>query len=80
MRQFTFHIFFTMDFSIAFNSVNHSLLSAKLTGNQLLLNRYIINWYHSFLHEQQQHVSSGNHIYTWEAVNKGMTQASVSGP
>ena len=67
-----------MDFSKAFGSVNHSLLSAKL--NQLSLNPFIINWYNSFLHEQQQHVSSGNHVCTWEAVNKGMTQGSVSGP
>ena len=66
-----------MDFSIAFDSVNHSLLSAKL--KQLPLNPYIVNWYHNFLHERQQRVSSGNHVCTWQAVNKGTTQASVSG-
>ena len=59
---------FTMDFSKAFDSVNHSLLSAKL--KQLPLNPYIINWYHRFLHERQQRVSSGNHVCTWKAVNK----------
>ena len=37
---------FTMDFCKALDSVNHSLLSAKL--KQLPLNPYIINWYHSF--------------------------------
>ena len=42
-------IFFTMNYSKVFNSVNHSLLSAKL--KQLSLNPYIINWSHSFLHE-----------------------------
>ena len=42
---------FTMDFSKAFDSVNHGLLSAKL--KQLPLNPYIVNWYHSFLHERQ---------------------------
>ena len=36
----------TMDFSKAFDSVNHSLLSAKL--KQLPPYPYIINWYHSF--------------------------------
>ena len=66
-----------MDFSIAFDSVNHSLLSAKL--KQLPLNPNIVNWYHSFLHERQQRVSSGNHVCTWQAVNKGTTQTSVSG-
>ena len=60
---------FTMDFSKAFDSVNHSLLSAKL--KQLPLNPNIVNLYHSFLHERQQRVSSGNHVCTWQAVNKG---------
>ena len=46
---------------------------------QLPLNPYIVNWYHNSLHERQQHVSSGSHVYTWQAVNKGMTQGSVSG-
>ena len=36
------------------------------------------NLFHIFLHERQQHVSSGNHICTWWAVNKGTTQGSVS--
>ena len=69
-----------MDFSKAFDSVNYSLLSAKL--EQLPLNPYVINWYHSFLHERQQaeRVSSGNHVCTWEEVNKGTSQGSVSGP
>ena len=69
---------FTMDFSKTFDSVNHSLLSAKL--KQLPLNPNIVNWYHSFLHERQQRVSSGNHVCTWQAVNKGNdSQGSVSG-
>ena len=38
---------FTMDFSKAFDSVNHNMLSVKL--KQLPLNPYIVNWYHSFL-------------------------------
>ena len=66
-----------MDFSKGFDSVNHSLLSEKL--KQLPLNPYIVNWYHNCLHERQQHVSSGNHLCTWQAVNKGTTQGSVSG-
>ena len=36
---------FTMDFSKAFDSVNHSKLSAKL--KQLPLNPYIVNLYHT---------------------------------
>ena len=42
---------FTKDFSKAFDSVKHNLLSAKL--KQLPLNPYIINWYHSFLSNRQ---------------------------
>ncbi|PFX11865.1 hypothetical protein AWC38_SpisGene24269 [Stylophora pistillata] len=45
---------FTMDFSKAFDFVNHAILSAKL--KQLPLNPYIINWYHSFLYARQQRV------------------------
>ena len=30
------------------------------------------------MHERQLHVSSGNHVCTWKAVNKGTTQGSVS--
>ena len=46
---------FTMDFSNAFDSVKHNLLSAKL--KQLPLNPYIINWYHSFFSNRQQRIS-----------------------
>ena len=42
---------FTMDFSKAFDFVNHTILSAKL--KQLPLHPYIINWYHSFLYARQ---------------------------
>ena len=45
---------FTMDFSKAFDSVKHNLLSAKL--KQLPLKPYIINWYHSFSSNRQQRI------------------------
>ena len=37
-----------MDFSKAFDFVNHTILSAK--PKQLPLNAYIISWYQSFLY------------------------------
>ena len=37
---------FTMDFSKAFDSVKHNLLSTKL--KQLHVSPYLVNWYHSF--------------------------------
>ena len=42
---------FAMDFSKAFDSVRHELLSNKL--KLLPLNIYIINWYQSFLYNRQ---------------------------
>ena len=70
---------FTMDFSKAFDFVNHTILSAKL--KQLPLNPYIINWYQSFLYARQQRVVCYNFLEHWKSVNRGTTQVdSVSGP
>ena len=69
---------FTMDFSKAFDFVNHTILSAKL--KQLPLNPYIINWYQSFLYARQQRVVSYNFLGHWKSVNRGTTQGSVSEP
>ena len=69
---------FTMDFSKAFNSVKHDLLSDKL--KQLAISPYLLNWYHGFLSGRQQYVFSSNYCCSWKVVNKGTTQGSVSGP
>ena len=69
---------FAMDFSKAFDSVRHELLSNKL--KLLPLNVYIINWYHSFLYNRQQCIVHNNHLHEWKGVSKGTTQGSVSGP
>ena len=69
---------FTMDFSKAFDSVKHNLLSAKL--KQLPLNPYIINWYHSFLSNRQQRISVNGNSCNWVYVNKRTTQGGVGGP
>ena len=68
---------FTMDFSKAFDFVNHTILSAKM--KQLPLNPYIINWYQSFLYARQQRVVSYNFLGHWKSVNRGTTQGSVNG-
>ena len=62
-----------MDFSKAFDSVKHNLLSAKL--KQLPLNPYIIN-----LSNRQQRISVYGHSCDWVCVNKGTTQGSVGLP
>ena len=69
---------FAMDFSKAFDSVRHELLSNKLKW--LPLNAYIINWYHSFLYNRQQPIVHNNHLHECKGVNKGTTQNSMSGP
>ena len=76
-----------MDFSKAFDSVRHVLLSEKL--ETVPLNPYIINWYLNFLKDRQQRVYVYIFIYIyiykdyygeWTHVNKGTTQGSVTGP
>ena len=68
---------FTMDFSKAFDSVHHNMLSVKL--KQLPLNPYIVNWHHSFLYARKQRISYNGRLCNWNAVNKGTIQGSVSG-
>ena len=55
---------FIVDFSKAFDFVNHTILSTKL--KQLPLNPYIIHWYLSFLYARQQHVVSYNFFRSLE--------------
>lgn len=67
-----------MDFSKAFDCVNHELLSSKL--GQLPLNALILNWCLSFLEKRQQRVVYNGFEGQWREVNIGTTQGSVSGP
>ena len=67
-----------MDFSKAFNSINHKLLSDKLKC--LPLNPCIINWYLSFLENRKQRVVYTEFVEEWKNVNRGIVQGSLSGP
>ncbi|CAB4026587.1 Hypothetical predicted protein [Paramuricea clavata] len=69
---------FSMDFSKAFDSVKHSLLSEKLKN--VPLNPYIINWYLNLLKNRKQRVVCNDFCGEWMDVNKGTTQGSISGP
>ena len=69
---------FSMDFSKAFDSVKHSLLSEKLKN--VPLNPYIINWYLNVLKNRKQRVVCNDFCGEWMDVNKGTTQGSISGP
>ena len=64
-----------MDFSKAFDSVKHGLLSVKL--KQLGLSPYITNWYLSFLEGRKQRLLYDGFVGQWKDVNKGTTQGSV---
>ncbi|CAB4020252.1 Hypothetical predicted protein [Paramuricea clavata] len=59
---------FSMDFSKAFDSVKHSLLSEKLKN--VPLNPYIINWYLNFLKNRKQRVVCNDFCGEWMDVNK----------
>ena len=67
-----------MDFSKAFDYVNHYLLCEKL--KKLPLHPIIINWYISFLRDTKQRVVSNGIACNGKSVNRGTTQGSVSGP
>ena len=67
-----------MDFSKAFDSVKHILLSEKLKN--VPLNPYIINCYLNFLKNRRQRVVYNDFYGEWKNVNKGTTEGSVSGP
>ena len=67
-----------IDFSKAFDSVRHELLSNKL--KLLPLNAYIITWYHSFLNKREQRIVHNNRFHEYKRISKGTTQDSVRNP
>ena len=69
---------FALDFSTAFDSVNHELLSYEL--KDIPLNPFIINWYLSFLENRQQCIVNNSFQGQWKCVNRGTTKGSVRGP
>ena len=67
-----------LDFSKAFDSVSHQLLSGKL--NSVPVNPHIINWWLGFLRGRKQRVIFRSSVCNWKTVNKGTTHGTVSGP
>ena len=59
---------FARDFSKAFDSVNHELLSYKL--QDVPLNPFIINWYLSFLENRQQCIIYNSFQGQWKCVKQ----------
>ena len=69
---------FAMDFSKAFDCVNHELLSSKL--RQLPSNPLIVNWYLSFLEKRQQRVVYTGFERQWREVNRGQVSVKIEDP
>ena len=67
-----------IDFSKAFNSVQHSTLIAKLT--ELNLSAKTIEWITSYLHGRRQRTLANNTYSANLPVNQGVPQGSVLGP
>ena len=68
----------SFDFSKAFDSVPHNVVTEKL--KQTNLNPYIINWIISFLTNRKQRVVVDGFITEYANINRGVPQGTVIGP
>ena len=68
----------SFDFSKAFDSVPHNVVTKKL--KQTNLNPYIINWIISFLTNRKQRVVVDGFITEYANINRGVPQGTVIGP
>ena len=69
----------SFDFSKAFDSVSHGIVTDKLKKVPDI-NSYIVNWVIDFLKGRQQRVWIGKVIALFLAVNRGVPQGTVVGP
>ena len=67
-----------LDYSKAFDTINHRLLYAKL--QDLGFDATAISWIASYLTERKQKVKTNTDESGWESVNNGVPQGSVLGP
>ena len=67
-----------LDFSKAFDLINHHLLLEKLTANGLPV--HIVRWIAAFLLDRQQQVKIGNCYSHSGSPNGGVPQGTLSGP
>ena len=69
---------FLLDFSKAFDLIDHNILLYKLY--EMKVPSTIINWIRSFLFERKQRVKIANCVSNWQTLNGGVPQGTVLGP
>ena len=69
---------FLLDFSKAFDLIDHNILLHKLY--EMKLPSKIINWIRSFFFERKQCVKIANCVSNWKILNGGAPQGTVLGP
>ena len=67
-----------LDFSKAFDTVNHKLLLEKL--NILGFTQDAKDWIKSYLSDRSQRVKCNNDVSSWEKIVNGVPQGSILGP
>ena len=67
-----------LDFSKAFDTVNHRILIEKL--NILGFDRNSREWILSYLSDRSQRVKIGNNVSNWAGMENGVPQGSILGP
>ena len=68
----------SFDFSKAFNTVSHYILSDKLKATDI--NSYVINWILAFLSQRKQRVVVDGITTEFIDINRGVPQGTVLGP
>ena len=67
-----------MDFSKAFDRINHHFLITKMKGMEI--DPILIAWVRNFLTGRKQRVKIGKFVSSLEPVNGGVPQRTVLGP
>ena len=68
-----------LDFSTAFNTIDHTILVHRLHTDFGFTNA-VLQWFSSYLTDRIHHVSLSNHCSVFARVHSGVHQGSVLGP
>lgn len=75
-NKFTIGVF--IDFSKAFDTVNHNILLKKM--NLYGISDYCLSWFQSYLHNRQQFVEFQSTTSEYQTISCGVPQGSILGP